>query len=73
VQTNRDQPIDIAQLVTEGSAIDDALKRARRAALMRHKQLGVPVAVWRNGRTEWIPPEQIDALLQQSESSTQRR
>ncbi|MPZ14472.1 MAG: hypothetical protein GEU73_08620 [Chloroflexi bacterium] len=30
-----------------------------REALIRHKQAGNPVAVWRNGRVEWTEPEEI--------------
>jgi len=39
----------------------EALGKAVRAALQRHKQAGNPVAVWRNNRVEWIPPDQIPA------------
>jgi hypothetical protein len=28
--------------------------------MWEHKQLGYPVAVWRNERVEWIPPEEIE-------------
>lgn len=35
------------------------MRQAVREALMRHKQAGNPVAVWRNGRVEWIRPEDI--------------
>ncbi len=30
-----------------------------REALLRHKQAGNPIAVWRDGRVEWIQPEDI--------------
>lgn len=36
-----------------------ALSQAVREALMRHKQAANPVAVWRNGRVEWVKPENI--------------
>ncbi|MGH9381599.1 MAG: hypothetical protein ACRD2Z_13430 [Thermoanaerobaculia bacterium] len=39
--------------------ITRALRRAVREALWQHKIAGNPVAVWRNGRVEWIPPEEI--------------
>ncbi len=39
--------------------IEQALARAVRAALLRHKQAGNPVAVWRDGRVVWIEPEDI--------------
>ena len=37
----------------------EALREAVREALLRHKQAGNPVAVWRDGRVVWIPPEDI--------------
>lgn len=39
--------------------IQEILGRAVREALLRHKQAGNPVAVWRDGRVEWIAPEDI--------------
>ncbi len=32
---------------------------AVRDALLKHKQAGNPVCVWRNDRVEWIQPEDI--------------
>lgn len=39
--------------------IQDALTRAVREALLRHKQAGNPVAEWRDGRVVWVAPEDI--------------
>jgi hypothetical protein len=39
--------------------IEQALARAVREALQRHKQAGNPVAVWRDGRTVWVEPNDI--------------
>jgi hypothetical protein len=36
-----------------------AMRKAVSEALLRHKQAGNPVAVWRNGKVEWIAPEDI--------------
>lgn len=49
-------PID---LLRDGPAIDAAMSAAAREAALRHKQLGVPLVVWRDGRIVEIPPEQI--------------
>ncbi|MEX2598711.1 MAG: hypothetical protein WD533_03545 [Dehalococcoidia bacterium] len=35
------------------------MQAAVQEALIRHKRLGNPIAVWRNNRVEWIPPEEI--------------
>jgi hypothetical protein len=39
--------------------IKQALALAVRDALVRHKQAGNPIAVWRDGRLLWIAPEDI--------------
>lgn len=51
--------------LTPAERVDDiagalrALRAAVRDALRQHKLAGNPVAVWRNGRVEWIAPEDI--------------
>ncbi len=35
------------------------MRRAVRDALRVHKALGNPIAVWRDGKVVWIPPEKI--------------
>lgn len=37
----------------------DALRQAVREALLRHKQAGIPIVVWRDGKVVWIQPEDI--------------
>jgi hypothetical protein len=39
--------------------IEQAVKRAVREALLRHKQAGNPIAIWRDGGVVWIKPEDI--------------
>jgi hypothetical protein len=36
-----------------------ALAEAVREALLHHKRAGQSVAIWRNGRVEWLSPEDI--------------
>jgi hypothetical protein len=36
-----------------------AMTVAVREAVLRHKQLGNPVAVWREGRVVWLEPHEI--------------
>jgi hypothetical protein len=38
-----------------------AMAEAVREALLVHKRLGNPVAVWRDGRVVWLAPEEIPA------------
>ena len=53
------EPGNVESAFREGTRIDRALRKAVLDALRVHKQLGNPVAVWRDGQVRWIPPEQI--------------
>jgi hypothetical protein len=48
-----------AQRVDDSALILREMRRAVREALLRHKRLGNAVAVWRNGKVVWIPPDEI--------------
>jgi hypothetical protein len=50
--------------------IERALRAAVRDALQRHKRDGDPVAVWREGRVVWLPPDQIPAPSDESSEDT---
>jgi len=55
------EPVDIDRIFgEEGHIIDEALCEAVTRALRRHQRLGVPIAIWENGRVVLVPPEQID-------------
>ncbi|GAB4186002.1 MAG: hypothetical protein Fur006_24890 [Coleofasciculaceae cyanobacterium] len=49
----------IDEIFADGTLIDLALKQAVQEALLRHKQAGNPVIVWRDNKIVWIPPEEI--------------
>lgn len=49
-------PIDRVQ---DLDLVQRALARAVRQALIRHKQAGNPICVWRDGQVVWIAPEDI--------------
>jgi hypothetical protein len=51
--------VDVHEICRERSQIDAALDRAEHSARLRHKQLGVPLVVWRDGQVVEIPPEEI--------------
>lgn len=52
---------DIDRIFAEGKEIDEAVKRAVREAVLRHKQAGNPVVTWRDGKIVWLQPEEIEA------------
>ena len=53
-----DKP-DMGAIFADGAAIERALTLAVRDAVLRHKRLGQPIAIWRDGRVVEIAPEDI--------------
>jgi len=49
----------IDRLFAEGTAIGLALRKAVRDALLRHKKLGNPIAIWQDDKVVWIAPQDI--------------
>ena len=49
----------VSERFADINLITDALRRAVGQAFLRHKKLGHPICVWRDGKVVWIPPEQI--------------
>ena len=41
------------------AAVERAAQAAVRDALILHKKLGNPIAVWENGQVRWIPADEI--------------
>ena len=57
--TSRDPESTPLERVEDLPRILKAMTEAVREALLRHKRLGNPVAVWRDGRVVWLSPEEI--------------
>jgi hypothetical protein len=55
-----DEPIDIAAIFREGTLIDRAMNLAVRDAIQLHKEKGVPLVVWREGKIMFIAPEEAE-------------
>lgn len=51
---------NVSQLFDDGIAIAQAMNAAVREAVLQHKQKGLPLVVWRDGKVAWIPPEEIN-------------
>jgi len=47
-------------LLEDHAAVEAALGRAVRRALLEHKRAGNPICAWRDGKVVWIPPEEIE-------------
>lgn len=50
---------DVGAIVRDGTAIDGAIETARWRVVLRHRQLGLPLVVWRDGRVVEIPAESV--------------
>lgn len=50
---------DSAAILRDGTAIDLAIERAGYDVVVRHRQLGVPLVIWREGRVVEVPPESV--------------
>ncbi len=51
---------DIDRIIREERhLIDEALQRGIDKAMMQHKQAGRPVVIERNGKIEWVMPEDL--------------
>ncbi len=66
---SREPSKDIASIIEEGSAIDRAIVAARRRVIRRHRQAGVPLVIWRDGKVVEVPPESVDLPVDDSESA----
>ena len=51
---------DVNRILRENRrAVDEALRRGVRKAMLRHKKEGLPVVVERDGKIEWVKPEDL--------------
>ena len=46
-------------LVEDGRLIDKALEEGVRKAMLQHKKDGLPVVIERDGKNEWVNPEDL--------------
>ena len=53
-------PKDVRAIMLDGTAIQRALRESWIKTLDRHKRLGNPIVVWRDGKVVWIPAEEIE-------------
>jgi hypothetical protein len=53
------EPRDVRAIMLDGTAIQRALRESSIKALDRHKRLGNPIVVWRDGKVVWIPADEI--------------
>lgn len=57
---NPSPPRDIAAIILDGTAIDRAMAAAHRRVLEHHRQLGIPLVIWRGGKVVEVAPESVN-------------
>ncbi len=55
-----DRSKDVGKIFRDGTLIDKALQEAAQEAKRTHQRLGLPAAVWRDGKVVWVPAEELD-------------
>jgi hypothetical protein len=45
--------------IEERELIDEALQQGVREAVLRHKRDGLPMVIYRDGKTVWVKPEDL--------------
>jgi hypothetical protein len=56
---------DIERIIRDGTAIDRAIVAAHRRVIRRHRQLGVPLVIWRDGQVVEVAPDSVELPLDQ--------
>ena len=50
---------NISKIMNDTSQVTQIIQSGIRSALLRHKQAGNQICVWRDDKVVWIPPEKI--------------
>lgn len=58
-----EQAKDVAAILQDDALVGAALEKATRQAIREHKQEGLPLAVWRDGKVVWVPAEELEAEM----------
>lgn len=61
MSTKDEQPKDVPKILREGVLVQQALAKAARQAIQEHKDEGLPLAVWRDGKVVWMTAEELEA------------
>lgn len=59
---NKDKSLtedNISKVLNDPSKVTQIIQSGIRDALLKHKQAGNQICVWRDNKVVWIPPEKI--------------
>jgi hypothetical protein len=57
------EPKDISAILLDDKLVEEALNAAVCDAVQLRKEKGLPLVVWRDGKTMWITPEEAERNL----------
>ena len=63
----------VGQIFADGHQIDEALRSAVRQVIRKHRKHNVPVVIWRNGRTAWVPAQDLKMTTQRTAALKSKR
>lgn len=49
----------ISKILRDPDKVTKSIQAGIQDALLKHKQMGNPICVWRDNKVVWIPPEEI--------------
>ena len=60
---------DISEILSDPAVVVQAAIEAAQDAIRRHKQMGFPMAVWRDGKVAWVAPEELERKEEEKQIS----
>jgi CubicO group peptidase (beta-lactamase class C family) len=59
---------DVLKILSERILVEQALREAALQTLREHKEEGLPLAMWRDGRVVWMSAEEVEAEMDDAPS-----
>ena len=63
----------VGQIFADGHQIDEALRSAVREVIRKHRKHNAPVVIWRDGRTAWVPAQDLKTTTQPTAALKRKR
>jgi len=58
---------DISEILSDPMVVVQAADEASQDAIQRHKQMGLPLAIWKDGGVAWIAPEELERMKREEQ------
>jgi len=58
---------DISEILSDPTVVVEAADEASLDAIQRHKQMGLPLAIWKDGGVAWIAPEELERMKREEQ------